>query len=330
MTKPKVTVCVQAYRHAAYIGRCLDSILAQKTDYDFEIVLGEDDSDDGTREICQTYAKRRPDVIRLFLRDRKDNIKIYGKPTGRHNFVENLRAARGRYVALCDGDDYWSDPQKLQKQTDYLDAHPAVGICFTHADIDNGKTRYADYRAKKLHRFDIFDSLRAKQGLTLTMMYRRALLDVDKFKRASLQCAMGDWPLECMIVLNAGGCRLPDTTAVYNKHDQGATALRMRGNTVSYDSRIDFCQKILDLGLSTDEEVIRGVKRFQAEVRLLKGSVLFGTGSGKAGLADMIRGAAVLMKLPAGSVNRQRGYAEPWKAALKNVSGLVIKKNRPF
>ena len=80
---PVISVCVQTYQHKNYIRQCLDSVLSQKTNFPFEIILGEDDSTDGTREICLEYAAKHPDLIRLFLRSEKDKIYIDGRKTGR-------------------------------------------------------------------------------------------------------------------------------------------------------------------------------------------------------------------------------------------------------
>src|SRR5690606_4409195 len=113
---PVVSVCVQTYQHAPYIRECLDSILMQKTDFPFEILLGEDESSDGTREICIEYAEKFPDKIKLFLHRRENNIQIFGYPTGRFNFLTNLYSSNGKYIAICEGDDYWTDSDKLQKQ----------------------------------------------------------------------------------------------------------------------------------------------------------------------------------------------------------------------
>lgn len=132
MNKDKiiVSVCVQTYQHVNYIKQCLDGILMQKTDFSYEIILGEDESDDGTRDICKDYAKKHPDKIKLFLRTRKDVIYIGGKPTGRFNMIENLKACKGKYIALCEGDDYWTDPLKLQKQVGFLESHENYVACF--------------------------------------------------------------------------------------------------------------------------------------------------------------------------------------------------------
>ena len=126
---PLVSVCIQTYQHEDYIKECLDSIINQKTDFQFEVLLGEDASNDSTRAICIRYAKRYPNKIRLFLHHRENNIKINGQPTGRFNFVYNLYSSKGKYIALCEGDDYWTDPLKLQKQVDFLEANEDYAIC---------------------------------------------------------------------------------------------------------------------------------------------------------------------------------------------------------
>jgi cellulose synthase/poly-beta-1,6-N-acetylglucosamine synthase-like glycosyltransferase len=116
---PLVSVCVMTYNQADYIEDCLEGILMQKTDFPVEILLGEDGSSDGTRKICIDYANKYPDKIRLFLHHRENNIKINGKQTGRFNFLYNFYAAKGKYIALCDGDDYWTDHLKLQKASGF-------------------------------------------------------------------------------------------------------------------------------------------------------------------------------------------------------------------
>lgn len=126
---PMVSVCVQTYQHAPYIKECLDGILKQETEFLFEILLGEDASTDGTREICLEYAEAHPDKIRLFLHYRENNIEILGRSTGRFNALYNIYSARGAYLAICEGDDYWTDPTKLQKQYFFMKDNPEYSIC---------------------------------------------------------------------------------------------------------------------------------------------------------------------------------------------------------
>ena len=135
MIKPLVSVCCITYQHVHYIKGALDGFLMQKTDFPFEICLGEDESDDGTREICQEYAKKYPDKIRLFLRRREDVIYINGCATGRYNIIETLKECKGKYIAHCDGDDYWTDPYKLQKQVDFMEKNNDFSLVFHRFDI---------------------------------------------------------------------------------------------------------------------------------------------------------------------------------------------------
>ncbi|SDH86861.1 MULTISPECIES: glycosyltransferase family 2 protein [Winogradskyella] len=130
-----VSVCVQTYQHAKFIEECLEGILNQKTNFDFEIILGDDDSKDGTTEICLKYAKQYANRIRFIAHKRMNNIAINGRPSGRFNMLYNLYSAKGKYIALCEGDDYWTDPLKLQKQVDFLENNQDVNICFTRAQL---------------------------------------------------------------------------------------------------------------------------------------------------------------------------------------------------
>jgi len=132
---PLVSVITPTYQHAAYIEQCLRSITAQRTDFAVEHLIGEDESTDGTREICQRLAAEHPDRIRLFLRSRKDVLMIDGKPSGRANLIALLGAARGKYIAFCEGDDHWVDPLKLQQQVDLLEANPDVVLSFHAAQV---------------------------------------------------------------------------------------------------------------------------------------------------------------------------------------------------
>ncbi len=127
---PLVSVCIQTYRHAAIIAQCLDGVMMQQTSFPFEIWIGEDDSNDGTRDICLQYARLYPKIIRLVLHHRANNMTIDGRPSGRFSFLYNSFKAKGTYIALCEGDDYWTDPLKLQKQFDYLEQHPDTVLCY--------------------------------------------------------------------------------------------------------------------------------------------------------------------------------------------------------
>ena len=139
--QPLVSIICVTYNHEKYIEKAIQSFLAQETDFPYEICIGEDNSTDKTREICQKYADENPDKIRLFLRERKDVIYYNGRPTGRYNFLETLKASRGKYIALCEGDDFWNHHQKLQFQVDFLEKNPEYSLAAhaVHIEQKNGE-----------------------------------------------------------------------------------------------------------------------------------------------------------------------------------------------
>jgi len=140
--QPLVSVCVPTFQHAAYIKTCLESIVAQETDFPFEILVGEDCSTDGTREICLEYASLYPDLIRLFLRKDEDKMILLGKKTGRSNHLKLYESALGKYICFCDGDDYWCDTQKLQKQVGIMEDNPDIMLCTTNTKIEGSSSGF--------------------------------------------------------------------------------------------------------------------------------------------------------------------------------------------
>ncbi len=124
----KLTVLIITYNHEPFIATAVDSVLMQETDFDYEIIISEDCSTDQTRAIVSRYAHDYPKQVRLLLSDRNLNDNSVVR--------RGLEAARGQYVALLDGDDYWTTPTKLQKQIDFLDTHPDVSISFHNVNVD--------------------------------------------------------------------------------------------------------------------------------------------------------------------------------------------------
>jgi glycosyltransferase involved in cell wall biosynthesis len=179
---PLVSVVIGTYNHKDFIAKTIESVLMQKTTFPIEIIVGEDESNDGTREICIEYANKYPGIIRLFLRFRKDVIYINNQPTGRYNFLENMKSVRGKYVALLPGDDYWTDPTKLQKQVDYLRKHPNCILTYHSWQnfIERDKTCYETKSTPRI----------------LTIVFRNVILEYpDYFYRV----ANGDTALRFLL-----------------------------------------------------------------------------------------------------------------------------------
>lgn len=125
--KPEVTVVCITYRHEEYIAQALDSFLMQKTSFPFKIFVGEDNGPDKTADIVREYAKKYPDKIVPFLRTENMGAQ--------RNLVDMCQKAESKYIAFCEGDDYWIDECKLQKQYDLMEAHPEYRACFAETQI---------------------------------------------------------------------------------------------------------------------------------------------------------------------------------------------------
>ncbi len=175
MKEPLVSVKMITYNHALYITQAIEGVLQQKTSFPFELVIGEDCSTDGTRKIVFEYQKKYPNIIRVITSD--TNVGMH------KNSYRTGKVCRGKYIAFCEGDDYWHDPHKLQKQVDYLESHPEYGL--VHSDQD----RYYEGTGKKIKNFfratnnippknfNIFRGWGHYHILTCTVMVRKYLLD---------------------------------------------------------------------------------------------------------------------------------------------------------
>lgn len=180
---PFVSVLVTPYNQQAYIRQTLDSILMQECDFDFEIVLGEDCSTDGTREICMEYAAKHPDRIVLCLNESNKGLL--------NNYFDVFLKAKGKYIADCGGDDYWLTTNKLQKQVDLLEAHPEVSMVTGNWQLFHQKTGTFS-RSKSWLVEDRFQS--EEYGLKAIANY----LNDDQIPRMVLaaSCFRGDWARE--------------------------------------------------------------------------------------------------------------------------------------
>ncbi|MBK8443066.1 MAG: glycosyltransferase [Sphingobacteriales bacterium] len=205
------------------MAKAINSVISQKIVPDFEICIGEDNSIDNTRIICQEYAKNYSEKIRLFLHERKNVIYINGSPTGRYNFIHNIKNAKGNYIALLDGDDYWLDPFKLTKQINFLEEHPEYVICCHRAKVVTGETEHlSSVLPDKFNQdrdFSHKDILTQNLFPTGSIVFRRELLrTIPNWFYFS---PFGDWSLQ-LYLSQFGKIRyLSDIMSVYRRHDGG-------------------------------------------------------------------------------------------------------------
>lgn len=172
---PLVSVCCITYNHAAYIAQALESFLEQKTSFFYEILVYDDASTDDTVDILKKFESKHPDRIRVFYSSENQ----YGKGVRLLNLRFNLPRARGKYIATCDGDDFWTDPLKLQKQVDFLEGHPEVVLCFHSFDrLENDvRTPSSIYRHLSKAPYTILDQKDFLQLHVqfLTIMFRKGV-----------------------------------------------------------------------------------------------------------------------------------------------------------
>jgi len=190
---PRVSVICVTYNHERFIAQSVGSALAQEASFALEIVVAEDHSTDATRQICRELRLRHPGSIRLI--ESEVNLGPHG------NFIEALGAADGEYLAILDGDDYWTDARKLQRQVDFMDGHPDCSICF-HSVVEQDEGAVSDpvlLRAAAEDRFyTIRDLMNGNFIPSCSVMLRRGL--VKRLPDWYLDMPQGDWPL---YILNA-------------------------------------------------------------------------------------------------------------------------------
>jgi glycosyltransferase involved in cell wall biosynthesis len=176
MPWPMVTVRTSTYQHAPYIKQCIEGVLMQETSFPFEYIIGEDFSTDGTREIVFGYAKRYPDKIRVITADYNVGMKANG--------LRCIEASRGKYMALCEGDDYWTDPLKLQKQVNFLEENDDYVMCYHDAMVigENGNiiatSKMPEHNRRDYTREELI--LGRTNVLTLSLLYRNILKEVPE------------------------------------------------------------------------------------------------------------------------------------------------------
>lgn len=219
-----VSVCITAYNHEEYIDQAIESVLTQQVDFDYEILIGEDDSSDSTRSIVKKYQEKFPEKIRLFLNSRENVIYVNGRATGTWNFINNFRNAKGKYIALLDGDDYWICADKLQKQVDVLEAHPDCSICFHNAEFlrEDGSTQpfMSTLGLQPKTRYTLEDILYRNFMPTGAVVFRNRFL--TEFPEQIYKVFAGDWFLHTMNAQHGDIIYIDEIMSCYRIHGEGA------------------------------------------------------------------------------------------------------------
>ncbi|MBQ2822327.1 MAG: glycosyltransferase [Thermoguttaceae bacterium] len=223
MKTPKLSICCITYNHGDYIRKTLDSFLMQKTNFSFEVLIHDDASTDGTADIIREYAARSPEIIKPILQ--KENQFSKGIITVNKFF--NFPRIRGQYVAICDGDDYWTDPMKLQKQVDFLEAHPDYTICFHPVNVhfENQPERKEIFPSeKRINRGKEFtlDELVAGNFIqTNSVVYRWVIPEKESLEAFPPGIIPGDYFMHLMHAKHGKIGFINERMGVYRRHDGG-------------------------------------------------------------------------------------------------------------
>ena len=215
MDKPLVAVFMVTYNHEKYISQAIKSVLEQKTSFPIKLFIGEDCSNDKTRDICIDYFLSNPRRIKLFLNE----INIGGTKNSLQVYQACLLSG-AKYIAMLEGDDYWTDPYKLQKQVDFLEAHPDFSMTFGNALIEDhiGKYRRQGLYIKRNEPEVILPEMAIGLGLpTLTMVFRNNIQIPEWYNNV----ISGDYFLRLILSTKGNFYYHGEVFGIHRKHISG-------------------------------------------------------------------------------------------------------------
>ena len=205
-----IAVCITTYNQAEYIAQCIESVLAQVCTIPVRVYIGNDCSTDGTTCICQQFAQQYANII---LRNRECNL---GLTENSIRLLQEIRKDGCEYVAMLDGDDYWSSPDKLKQQVAYLQQHPSCGLVHTGYAVSSGKTFV---RSSGIADMSKTYGLHGAGTCNCTVLFRASLLDtcpLEDFIQYKFPCI--DYPMYGIFAQHAHFAYLPLVTAVWRTH----------------------------------------------------------------------------------------------------------------
>lgn len=236
MSNPLVSILVLTYQQEKTISQSIESILAQKTMYHFEIIIGEDGSKDNTRKICEQYVIKYPHIVKMLPSAPNKGLMI--------NYLDCIKAARGKYIMGCAGDDYWPNENKIERQVNFLEEHKDhVFVCglTKHINESNGSVRIERFKPFKdnLYRQLMIEKMFFTVG---TICFRKESLPIDVFKKfveAGYVCE--DYPMVLWLSKQGKASMLNE---IFLAHRFYAGSI---SNAATFDSRISFVKALCDI-----------------------------------------------------------------------------------
>jgi glycosyltransferase involved in cell wall biosynthesis len=231
---PLVSITCISFNHEQFIEQCLNGWLMQITNFPFEVVLYDDASTDRTGSVIQEYANRYPNIFNIILSEENQ----YSRGVRGINAKFNLPRCRGKYIALCEGDDYWTDPYKLQKQVDFLEKNTDFTICWTNYDELKNNVLFKPSWDKDFFESDFFEVNLNNFStpyctLTLTALFRASCIKIVPFERMRHS---KDNTVYAACLSEGNGAVLNFKSSVYRIHDKGVYSM----NAVHKNTKANF------------------------------------------------------------------------------------------
>ena len=218
-----VAIWMVTYNHEDFIGQAIDSALMQQTNFSYKLFIGEDCSTDKTREICIKYANKHPDKIELIIRE-----KNVGAMNNALSVFKQCIKSDAKYIAMTEGDDYWTDPLKLQKQVDFLETNEEYNGVFHKTAILNNSTNELSECILNKTTPDTIETANLLKGniirtcsIVLRIAAIQPLFTENKYVKVYLDSTPGDWLIFLFAINNSKMKYLPETMAVYRMHHGG-------------------------------------------------------------------------------------------------------------
>ena len=263
-----VTIRCITYNHKPYIRQCLEGFVMQNTNFRFEAIVHDDASTDGTAAIIREYAEKYPDIIKPIY----ETENQYSKHDGSLDRIMDAHM-HGKYIALCEGDDYWIDPLKLQKQVDFLEKHPEYGLCYTNYEtLYESKKQIVPAPSAKRNSGNIFEELLQRNFIvTATVLFR-----TNVYYSASKQImeyaqswSIGDYPLWLEIAKDWKIKYLRDCTTIYRVLSDSASHSSNVNKTVAFNESVLSIQRFFAMQTRKEHLFPKIEENFYAEMYMV-------------------------------------------------------------
>jgi glycosyltransferase involved in cell wall biosynthesis len=251
-----VSVCMLAYNHEDYIAEAIEGVMMQQTNFEFELIISNDASSDRTHEVVSEFVANHPNGEAVKYFNHHTNLGMQS------NFIFALKECKGKYIALCEGDDYWTDPLKLQKQVDYISSHENCNLVFTDVKLleESGDNLKENWAAISANIYQFKDLIERNVITTCTVLFRNPNNNagVDNWLK---HFEIGDYPLYLFLLRSGYAYYLKDITAVYRQHRGGIFSLKGIENLIN---------KNIDVLETIQQKQLTNVESFHVRKSLIK------------------------------------------------------------